>query len=179
MYQNFIKCHRKRASDYGILQITSVITVDLFPVLSSKQTPGNPPVNCESTNQINVSIPFQCASRCRPATPLVAHRADSPGQKYSIPSIFEFTQSSIFFSASRHPPATPARRSRSLQHQFDQTTMVKRQRAPAPKKQPGWCLRPKSSIPKEHRFRLTNRNNTSGYRGIEATLLFYFVVYFI
>ena len=56
---------------------------------------------------------------------------------------------------------------------------VKRKRAPAPKKHK-WWLRRKSSIPKEHRFRLAmSRNNTSGYRGIEATLLFYFVVYFI
>ena len=43
-----------------------------------------------------------------------------------------------------------------------------------------WWLRSKSSIRKGHRFRLTmSRNNTIGYRGIEATLLFYFVVYFI
>jgi len=174
MYQNVIE---NVLATMEFSNLLSVITVDLFPVLSSKQTSGNPPVNCESTNQLNVSILFHCATRCQQRR--LSHTSPhSPDQKYSIPSIFEFTQSPIFFSASRHPPATPARRSRSLQHQFDQTTMVKRQRAPAPKKHK-WWFRPKSSIPKEHRFRLTNRNNTSGYRGIEATLLFYFVVYFI
>ena len=175
MYQNVIENVLVTMEFSNLL---SVITVDLFPVLSSKQTSGNPPVNCESTNQLNVSILFHCATRCQQRR--LSHTSPhSPDQKYSIPSIFEFTQSPIFFSASRHPPATPARRSRSLQHQFDQTTMVKRQRAPAPKKHK-WWFRPKSSIPKEHRFRLAmSRNNTSGYRGIEATLLFYFVVYFI